>query len=237
MKKIELALQKPGEQHRENLCIDVNRMVNAGYVGRDTAAVKAHIEELAKEGVPEPASVPMVFPVSARNLTTENRIQVVGGDTSGEVEYVLILNNGKVYVGVGSDHTDRRVETGSIVKSKQVCQNVMSATVWDLDMVKDRWDELILECRVKPGPDSEPVIYQKSFCKTIISPADLISLVRSRMTDQQTRGLVIYSGTIPFIPDDMIYAASYRCALIDPQSGSELTCEYEVEELTFLGAV
>jgi hypothetical protein len=36
------------------LTFRVQRMVNAGYVGRDVDAVKAHIEELRREGVPPP---------------------------------------------------------------------------------------------------------------------------------------------------------------------------------------
>lgn len=44
----------------ETIQFKVERMINAGYVGRDRQAVVDHIEELSKEGVPPPPSVPIV---------------------------------------------------------------------------------------------------------------------------------------------------------------------------------
>ena len=40
-----------------------------------------------------------------------DRIEVSGGDSSGEVEFVLIGWQGRIFVGCGSDHTDRKVES------------------------------------------------------------------------------------------------------------------------------
>ena len=102
-------------------------MVNAGYVGRDQATVKAHIEEMRRLGNPAPTSVPVFFMLTADNVTTADQIDVLGTGTSGEVEYVLLLHEDEVFVAVGSDHTDRALEGASIGKSKQVCKNVVSA--------------------------------------------------------------------------------------------------------------
>ena len=237
MKSLELNLETPGKTGSEKLQFNVTRMVNAGYVGRDMAVVRAHIEELAKEGVPEPANIPMVFPVTCSSITTENKIEVVGKDTSGEIEYVLFLTHDQVYVGIGSDHTDRQVETLSIVKSKQVCPNLVSQTVWPLEAVLDRWDDLMMECRVIPGIGAGETIYQSDCCGKIIHPTDLIDLVRSGLVDGQDQGMVIFSGTIPFIPEEMIYGTTYRCSLTDQATGARLTCAYEVEKLNFLGDV
>src|SRR4051812_25344248 len=52
----------------------VRRLVNAGYVGRNQAAVKAHIEELRREGILPPPTVPMLYPLTADNVTTADRI-------------------------------------------------------------------------------------------------------------------------------------------------------------------
>ncbi|NIQ18355.1 MAG: DUF2848 domain-containing protein, partial [Candidatus Aenigmarchaeota archaeon] len=79
---------------------------------------KAHIEELRREGIPPPPSVPMLFPVLSHNITTAGQIQVVGSRTSGEAEFVLLLDGENIFVGVGSDHTDRDLERHSIMKSK-----------------------------------------------------------------------------------------------------------------------
>src|SRR5262245_41307430 len=102
-----LSLTVRAEGRTVPLAFPVRRVINAGYVGRDQDAVRVHIEELRREGVPPPAAVPMLFPLPSDSVTTANRIEVGGGETSGEVEYALLLAGDAVYVGVGSDHTDR----------------------------------------------------------------------------------------------------------------------------------
>jgi hypothetical protein len=215
----------------------VERMVNAGYVGRDMAAVQAHIEELAHEGVPKPTEIPMIFPVSVRNLTTDERIEVVGNRTSGEVEYVLLMAADRIYIGVGSDHTDRQVEASSIVKSKQICPNILSSTVWDYASVRDRWDELMLQSWVKPFGADREVLYQSAPCGTIIEPGAILDRIRTKMTDRRTDGLVVFSGTVPVVTANMIYGEHFRCELRDPLAGRSLSCGYRVEPLEYLGDI
>jgi len=53
--KLDLTVVRP--QARVPLNFELRRMVNAGFVGRDQAAVKAHIAELAREGIAPPPSV------------------------------------------------------------------------------------------------------------------------------------------------------------------------------------
>ncbi|MBW1945602.1 MAG: DUF2848 family protein [Deltaproteobacteria bacterium] len=174
MTTLELHLQKKNKS--APVQFRVKKMINAGYVGRDTSAVKAHIDELQREGVSPPPSVPMIFPVLSQNITTSDRIEVLGNKTSGEAEYVLLLEGDRLYVGVGSDHTDRDLETYSIVHSKQVCHNVMSANVWDYSDIQDYWDELVIQSWVKTGVFEEEILYQKASLGTIISAEDLIAL-------------------------------------------------------------
>ncbi len=232
MTTLELNLRK--KEAATPLRFHVKRMVNAGYVGRDTAAVEAHIEELRQEGVSPPPSVPMIFPVLNHNLTTSDRIEVLGNRTSGEAEYVLLLEGDRTYVGVGSDHTDRELETTSIVHSKQVCHNVMSTSVWDYSDIRDAWDDLILQSWVKTGASGEEILYQEAPLGTIISAGDLISLVHSRLRDGSAEGLVIFSGTVPILTGDMVYGNYFRSALTDPRTGASLTCEYRVEPMDYL---
>jgi hypothetical protein len=212
----------------------VKRMVNAGYVGRDVKAVKAHIEELSREGVPAPPSVPMVFPVLSHNITTADRIEVIGGRTSGEAEFVLLLDGKDVLVGVGSDHTDREIERESIVMSKQVCQNVLSSQIWRYEDVEKGWDDLIIQGWVKPFETEDWVLYQKAPLGTIISAPDLIRLVKPAIKDGQSDGLVIFSGTVPILTGEMIFGSSFRAELVDARAGRSLTCEYRVLILDYL---
>ena len=209
-------------------------MVNAGYVGRDQAAVKAHIEELAREGIAPPPSVPVLFPVLSNNLTTGSRIEVVDDHTSGEIEFVLLLKGGQMWVGVGSDHTDRSLEAKSMLNSKQVCPNVMSREIWDYDEIVDHWDELVLQSWTRTSHNSNPILYQKGPLAKILSARELVNLVKSRMPDDDCEGLVIFSGTIPILTKEMIYGSTFRCELLDPVLNRQLSCEYAIEKLNYL---
>jgi len=232
MKQLNLVISR--EVQDISLQFNVKRMINAGYVGRNIEAVQAHIDELSLEGVPAPASIPMIFPVLSENITTKRKIEVVGDRTSGEVEFVVLFHEEKVYIGVGSDHTDRELESVSISKSKQICENVISKIVWDFDDVKDRWDSLSIRSWVKTDESDGKILYQDALLGSIISADDLIDLVKLKLKDSQTDGLIIYSGTVPIVTDKMNFGDYFKCEIADPKTGRSLVCEYEVEKLEFL---
>lgn len=213
---------------------DITRMVNAGYVGRDSAVVQAHIDELKKIGVPPPPRVPMIFPVVCDILTTGANIEVFGNATSGEVEFVLIIDRDAIFVGVGSDHTDRELEASSLVKSKQICSNVLSAQVWPFEDVASVWDELIMRSWVKDDSSGQARLYQEAALGKIISPYDLMQLVKAEVIDSDMNGMAIYSGTIPLVGHEALGASSFRAELCNPHSGKTLSCEYQIHEVDFL---
>src|SRR5262249_47298411 len=97
-----LSLLVESEGRTTPLNFRVRRVVNAGFVGRDQRTVQAHIEEMRHLGIPAPKSVPVFFALTADNVTTADHIEVIGPDTSGEVEYVLLVSPNEVFVGVGS---------------------------------------------------------------------------------------------------------------------------------------
>ena len=234
MKTLDLEVMSEGRSLP--LKFQVRRMVNAGSGGRDLEAVKAHIEELQREGIPPPSSVPMIFSVLSHNITTENQIEVIGNKTSGEVEFVLLLEGENVFVGVGSDHTDRDLERQSIVKSKQICLNVLSNHVWKYKEVESQWDELLMQSWVRMDQGDADIPYQRAQLKSIISAADLQELVKSKMRDlpDGESGLVIFSGTIPILTRDILYGSYFRGELIDSMLNRILTCEYWIRRLTYL---
>jgi hypothetical protein len=212
----------------------VRRVVNAGYVGRDREAVRAHIEELRHEGIPSPATVPVLFPLTADSVTTADEVEVLGGSTSGEVEYVLLMSEGEVFVGVGSDHTDRALERQSMAKAKQICKDVMSGRVWRYRELEDRWDDLVLRSWVRSPETGEEVLYQEGRLGTIYSAEDLIELVRSRIRDRQCEGLVIFSGTVPLLDGRFVASDLFRGELHDPRTGRCLVCSYRPVPLRYL---
>src|SRR5690606_41751244 len=89
------------------------QLVIAGYTARDHDALRAHVNELAAIGIPAPESVPSFSPTPAGLLTHSAEITVAGARTSGEAEPVLVRHDGRLYLTVGSDHTDRDLQRAS----------------------------------------------------------------------------------------------------------------------------
>ena len=86
-----------------------NSCVAIGYAGRDQESVRLHVEELARLGVPRPASIPSMYWVSPAQIVCTDNIQVVGEETSAEVEFFMAPDaEGRLYFTVVSDHSDRK---------------------------------------------------------------------------------------------------------------------------------
>jgi hypothetical protein len=126
------------------LTLPIDQAVIAGWTGRDPVARDKHIAELEAIGIARPATTPIYYRCSARRLTQEDCIEVCGNDSSGEVEFVLIGWQDRIFVGLGSDHTDRKVESYSVTVSKQMCDKPVASTLWELEDVIGHWDQLIL---------------------------------------------------------------------------------------------
>jgi hypothetical protein len=95
--------QKSSQQKQ----VRISKAVVGGWTARDQEGLRHHIEELAKIGVPRPEKTPLFYRVSARRLTTDTAIEALGNASSGEVEWVMLKYGGRLWVGAGSDHTDR----------------------------------------------------------------------------------------------------------------------------------
>jgi Protein of unknown function (DUF2848) len=215
-----------------NLEFKVRRIINAGYVGRNQEEVQKHVEELKREGIPAPASTPTAYPVMTSMITTSGSIEVVGYETSGEGEFVLFIHGQDIYVGVGSDHTDRELEAVSILKSKQLCFNVASASVWPFGEVIDHWDELVLTSWVKEA--GKKVLYQQTQLSAILAPSVLIDFVRSKVKDQNLDSTIIFSGTVAILTPEINYGDYFEVVLEDHVMNRSLSCSYSVERLEYL---
>src|SRR5215213_8743270 len=110
----------------------IKSLVIAGWTGRNVAALEHHIKELEAIGVARPKSVPVFYRVAASLLTTEPEIEVMGERSGG------------MWIGVGSDHTDRKVETIGVTLSKQMCAKPVSARLWRYDEVAPHFEKLLL---------------------------------------------------------------------------------------------
>src|SRR4051812_50073358 len=79
------------------LTADIDTLVIAGWAGRDEAALRHHIEELAAIGVPRPSAVPVYYRVAAGNLTQAERLEGLRPHTPGEAEPVVVSLSGGVW--------------------------------------------------------------------------------------------------------------------------------------------
>lgn len=209
----------------KHLEIDVKRIINAGYTGRDQKAIQAHIDELKEEGIPAPEKTPTYFPKFADRITQNESFEVLDeSDHSGEAEFALIFDNGKIYVGVGSDHTDRKLETFDINKAKQVYLNTISEDLWDLDDVRNHWDQLILRSWVEIN--GERTLFQEATLDMMLPPDDLIERVKELLVDpSDTEGLVVYSGTVASLIK-VDYSKSFEVEIEDPKLNRKLSQRY-----------
>jgi len=212
------------------LTLAIDQMVIAGWTGRDPIARDKHIAELEAIGIARPASTPIYYRVSARRLTTTDVIEVCGGDSSGEVEFVLIGWQGRTFVGLGSDHTDRKVETYSVTVSKQMCDKVMAPVLWELEDVIGHWDRLIL--RSHAVISGQRVLYQEGTLNAMLPVGELIQ--RGFGGSKFPDGCAMFGGT--FAAKGGIRPASrFEYELQDPVRKRSITHAYDVIELPVLG--
>jgi hypothetical protein len=203
--------------------LDLRQLIVAGWAGRDREAVDHHIAELAELGVPAPSEVPLYYRVGADRLTVAPAIHVVGGGTSGEAEAVVIAGAYEIYVGVGSDHTDRDAEAHSVALAKQACPKPMSAQLWRLADVEAHWDDLKL--RADAWIDGERVRYQDGGLSEIRPIRDLIDGFGGLAP-----GTAMFCGTIPTL-QGLKPASRFEVTLEDPVRGRTLSHAYDIEVL------
>ena len=200
----------------------VAHLVVAGWTGRDIGAVRHHIDELAALGVAPPSQVPLFYRVSRSLLVQAPRIEVLGPDTSGEVEPLLVNLDGTLWLGLGSDHTDRQLETVSVAASKQACPKPVSPMLWRFDTVAPHLERLILCCEIREN--GEWMLYQEGTLAMIRPLGDLVA-----QSGLDTGGAML-CGTLGAI-GGVRPASDYRMQLRDPVLERSLYLEYRASAL------
>ena len=214
----------------EKVAVDINDLVIAGWTGRDVAALTHHIEELKAIGVQPPSRVPLYYRVAAQMLTQADRIQVLGDDTSGEVEPVLVGAADRLWVTVGADHTDRKLESYGVAVSKQVCPKVLGRTAWRFEEVEPHWDRLLLRSFITEGGKKVP--YQEGPLATIRAPRELIAGWRNG-EKRLPAGTVMFCGTLPAL-GAIRSSSRFEMEIEDPVLGRTLAHAYDVEALPLI---
>lgn len=222
---VELRLNVEGEIVE----LKIDRLINAGYSGRDQAAVQEHIDEMMKDGIvtEEPDRVPETFQLAPYLLLVDpDRIQVVGEDTSGEAEYGMLITGDETYVVAASDQTDRELEKHGIQESKQIAPNVISADAWRLSDVRDHWDEIQLRAFNTADGEREP--YQDDPLAELLPPEEILEVVRERYPGDLA-GTVVLSGTIPTVGGELAPGDRFEVELYDPERDRTIETGYDVE--------
>ncbi len=208
--------------------VTVNELVIAGWAGRDAHAVQHHIDELAAIGVAPPSSVPLYYRNGASVLTQDETVQVVGEESSGEAEPVLISTPQGLVVTVGSDHTDRALETHNVAFSKQVCPKVIAREGWPLSEVLDHWDELRLVSRAVIN--GEEVLYQDDALAKLRPPEDLLPRFTGVPGLSLPAGHAMFGGTVAAI-GGIRPASRFTMELHDPVLGRVIRHSYAISTL------
>jgi hypothetical protein len=207
--------------------IPVTDLVIAGWTGSEAAAIEAHIRELEELGVRRPKKTPIFYRGAAALLTQRDAVEVVGNAASGEVEPVLFITERGTWLGIGSDHTDRKVEAVGITISKQMCAKPVSTEVWSLDKVAGHWSELIIRSWITKG--GERRLYQEGPLAKMRHPSDLLRLYGGEGANPGP-GFVMFCGTLA-VKGDLEAAEVFEMELEDPLLKRRLRHSYRVIEL------
>ena len=209
---------------RRSVCLQ--DVVIASWTGRNVAAMESRMVELEELGIPRPPRVPMLYRVASRRAHTGGVIEVLGERTSGEVEFVLLSLDGRLWVGVGSDHTDREAETQNAAQSKQVCDKPISMDFWAFEDIEAHWDSLQLRSYIA-GPDAERVLYQQGSVAAMLPPSELAHLRDSVLKREDSDARLLFCGTLPTI-GPIRHASRFEIELEDTVLGRSLSHRYDV---------
>lgn len=209
------------------VAVQVRHLVVAGWTGRDDAAVRHHIDELAAIGVAPPSTVPLYYRCAPALLTMADHVQVLGDGSSGEAEPLFIIAGGRRYLGLGSDHTDRQLEAVSVAASKQICAKPVAATLWDWDEVADHLDQIEITSDIHEGGEWVP--YQSG---TLAAIRPLQSLIEGAGLDALAAdgAVAMLCGTFA-AKGGVRPAAQMRMRMHDPVLGRDIQLAYAAETL------
>jgi hypothetical protein len=210
--------------------VEIDQLVIAGWTARDVAALDHHIEELKAIGVQPPSKVPLYYRVAASLLTQAVSIQVLGDDTSGEVEPVLMGASDRLWVTVGSNHTDRRIESYGIAISKQVCPKIIARSAWRFEDVEPHWDRLVLRSFVEEA--GKKVLYQEGTLGRLRPPRELIAGWRNGDSKLPPH-IAMFCGTMPAI-GAIRPSPRFAMEIEDPVLGRTLSHTYQVQPLPLI---
>ncbi|MBK5961725.1 hypothetical protein CCR97_26475 [Rhodoplanes elegans] len=206
--------------------IDLRAVVIAVWTSRDPSGRDLRVAEMEAVGIPRPSSTPQFRRISTHRLTSADAIEVVGAESSGEVEAVLVRDGRGLWVGVGSDHTDRRMERSEPHVAKQMCDKPIAPDLWAFDDVADHWDALMLRSWIVEHGETR--LYQEGSVAAILPPGELMRAFTGR--EDLPEGTALYCGTFAAI-GGIRPSSRFAYELFDPQRERRIVHAYDVVAL------
>ena len=212
-----------GKTRRTDLTL--TRCYNLGSATRRPETAVAHQEEVKQIGIAIAFDIPAprIYPLGAEIVTSTETITVQGERTSGEVEIVIVVTD-DIYVGVGSDHTDRALERTSIVWSKQACANVLAPKLWRWSDVKDKWDGFTMRSWV------DGRLYQECLTEAFLSPEAMLAVLQERVIALPKRDFCVFGGTIVALDKTIGFGKRWEIEMAQP-GGDSIRHHYDVVNL------
>jgi hypothetical protein len=168
--------------------------------------------------------VPVFYRNAVSNVVQTGRLEVLGPDTSGEVEPVIVALTDGLWVGLGSDHTDRKAETMGIALSKQLCGKVMGGELWRFDDIAAHWDRIVIRSFATIG--GERTLYQEGPLAAMRRPDDLIARYGGKLAPDT----IMFCGTLG-AQGGIRPASRFGMELSDPVLNRRMTHAYDVIDL------
>ena len=142
----------------------------------------------------------------------------------------MLQTRGALWIVVGSDHTDRKVETYNITVSKQMCDKPMAPVFWPFDEVAPHWDRLLLRAHVTES--GARVLYQEGPVAAMMDPQSLIA--RYAEDGRLAENTLMFCGTLA-AKGGVRPTAQFAFELEDPVMQRKIAHAYVVRSLPILG--
>ena len=142
---------------------------------------------------------------------------------------IVALEDG-LWLTVGSDHTDRKVEAYSINVSKQMSPHPIGTHLWRLADVAAHWDRLIIRSWIMRAGTRE--LYQEGPLALMRDPADLIGRYE-RCGGRLAPCSALFCGTIG-AKGPLAHADAFEMELEDPVRARRIAHRYAIDALPAL---
>ena len=135
-----------------------------------------------------------------------------------------------LWLGVGSDHTDRALEAHSVALSKQVCPKPLGAELWRWEEVRDHCDALELRSWIREAPGEDWTPYQDGTLAAVRPLPELMASSPAAEGERLQPKTLLFCGTLAAI-GGVRPARFFRMELRDPVRGRAIEHSYEAVPL------